>query len=131
MGAIRRVLIIDDEPDIREVAQVCLEEMAGWTVLQAESGPEGVVLARNERPDVILLDVMMPSQDGPTTLVQLGEADGSRSIPVIFVTAKAQPAELRRLMDLGAAGVITKPFDSLRLAEEVEEIVVRFGQANG
>jgi two-component system, OmpR family, alkaline phosphatase synthesis response regulator PhoP len=119
----RRVLVIDDEPDIREVVQMCLEEMANWIVFTADSGVAGVHLAGEKQPSVILLDVMMPGQDGPTTFAQLQESKTTQSIPVIFMTAKAQPAEQRRFKDLGAAGVIPKPFNPLELAEQIDQIL--------
>jgi CheY-like chemotaxis protein len=115
----RRVLIIDDEDDIREVAQVSLELVGHYQVSTAASGREGLVRARDLQPDAILLDVMMPDLDGPATLVELRADPATRDIPVLFLTAKTQTAERTRLAALGAAGVLTKPFDPLRLPTEV------------
>jgi CheY-like chemotaxis protein len=115
----RRILIVDDEDDIREVAQVSLELVGQWEVLTAASGRDGIERARVEQPDAILLDVMMPDMDGPTTLAQLQDDPATRHIPVVFLTAKVQSADRSRLANLGAAGVLTKPFDPLTLATDV------------
>jgi len=115
----KRILIVDDEADIREVAQVSLELVGQFEVLTAGCGRDGIARARADRPDAILLDVMMPDMDGPTTLAQLQSDPLTRHIPVVFLTAKAQTAERTRLAELGAAGILTKPFDPLRLAADV------------
>ncbi len=121
--ASRRLLLIDDEDDIREVAALSLEAVAGWTVLLASSGEEGLEIAANEKPDAILLDVMMPEMDGPGIFKLLQESETTRAIPVIFLTAKAQSVEQRLLLELGVAGVIAKPFDPLTLAQEIAKIL--------
>jgi CheY-like chemotaxis protein len=115
----RRILIVDDEDDIREVAQVSLELVGQWEVMTAASGRDGIERARSGHPDAILLDVMMPDMDGPTTLAQLQADPLTRDIPVVFLTAKAQSADRTRLSQLGAAGILTKPFDPLTLAKEL------------
>jgi CheY-like chemotaxis protein len=115
----RRVLLVDDEDDIRLVARATLERLAGWEVVAAASGTEGVALARAEQPDAIVLDVMMPGMDGPATLAELRADPATASIPVVFLTAKVQAAERRRLEELGAAGVVAKPFDPTTLADEL------------
>jgi two-component system alkaline phosphatase synthesis response regulator PhoP len=115
----RRILIVDDEDDIREVAQVSLELVGNFEVLTASNGREGVERARGERPDAILLDVMMPDMDGPATLAVLQSDPETRDIPVVFLTAKTQSSERSRLEQLGAAGILTKRFDPLKLAGEV------------
>jgi CheY-like chemotaxis protein len=119
----RRVLIVDDEDDIREVAQVSLEMVAGWEVLTASSGPAGLAIANSVHPDAILLDVMMPDLDGPATFQKLLADSAIRHIPVIFLTAKLQPADRRWFAELGVAGVLAKPFDPLKLAGQVTEIL--------
>lgn len=119
----RRVLIIDDDDDIREVAAVVFDLAGHYEVTAAASGSAGILLALEGRPDVILLDVMMPEMDGPATFARLQESDVTRTIPVVFLTAKIQPADRRRLSDLGAHGIIAKPFDPTRLAGEVAAIV--------
>ena len=115
----RKILIIDDEDDIREVAQVSLEMVGGWEVVTARSGREGLDKARSDKPDAILLDVMMPEMDGPSTWQKLQDDESTRSIPVILLTAKVQAADQRRFASLGVQGVITKPFDPLQLSKDV------------
>jgi CheY-like chemotaxis protein len=114
----RRVLLIDDEDDIREVARLSLEVVARWDVLTASSGAEGVVRALADQPDVILLDVMMPDLDGPATFLQLQAEPATRHIPVILLTAKnLDPATDQLARDVVA--IISKPFDPMRLAGQI------------
>ncbi len=117
----KRILIIDNELHIQEVAQICLETVAGWEVLTAASGKEGLEKAAVEQPDAILLDVMMPDMDGPTTLRQLQANSSTQNIPVIFLTAKVQASDRRRYAEMGIRSVIAKPFDPLKLAAQVSE----------
>lgn len=118
-----KALIIDDEEDVRSIARMSLARVGKMTVLDASCGADGIARAAAERPDVILLDVMMPSLDGPATIAELKSSEDTRSIPVVFLTAKAMPNEIERLRQLGAAGVIVKPFNPLTLADEVRKIV--------
>lgn len=118
----RRVLLIEDEDNVREVAQVSLELMADWQVSTAPSGSEGIRRAREEQPELILLDVMMPDFDGPATLEALRADPRTAAIPVIFLTAKTQASDRTRLMELGALGVITKPFDPASLHVEIARV---------
>ncbi|MGO8995016.1 MAG: response regulator [Polyangiaceae bacterium] len=120
---IRKVLLVDDEADIRKIASLTLTHIGGWEVVQASSGPEALEKAARERPDVILLDVMMPGMDGPSTLEGLRANAATASIPVVFVTAKIQGSERERISLLGAAGIIAKPFDAMHLSDEVRRIV--------
>lgn len=115
----KRILIIDDEDDIREIVQLTLETVQGWRVLTAGSGEDGVASASKERPDAILLDVMMPNMDGPATLQELRAKPETRAIPVILLTAKVQSADRRRFASMGVQAVISKPFDPLKLAEQI------------
>lgn len=115
----RRVLIIDDEEDIRAVAAMSLEAVAGWEVLQASSGAAGIARAQEQMPDAILLDVMMPVMDGPTTFRQLRSNPITARIPVILLTAKVQAADQKRFSDLGVSAVMFKPFDPLALAGDI------------
>jgi|ERR1051325_2484751 CheY-like chemotaxis protein len=117
----RKLLVIDDEEDIREVATLTLELKEGWEVAAAGSGADGIVLARNEKPDAILLDVMMPDLDGPSTLRLLRSLPDTKSVPIIFLTAKVQAADRRRYFDMGVNGVIAKPFDPLTLGRTICE----------
>lgn len=115
----RRILIIDDEDDIREVAALSLESVAGWSVFTACSGAEGILAAQAEKPDAILMDVMMPSMDGPTTFREMQRSPEIANIPVVLLTAKVQGVDQRRFAGLGVAGVLFKPFDPLTLAEQM------------
>jgi CheY-like chemotaxis protein len=115
----RRILLIEDEAHIREIAQISLERAGGFEVLTAASGEEGVRLAARERPDAVLVDVMMPGMDGPATVQQLRRDDRTAAIPVVFLTAKIQPPERERLLSLGVAGIVPKPFDPLELPASV------------
>lgn len=114
-----RVLHIDDEPDIREIVEIALGLDVSLTVQTCESGAVGLRMAAAEVPDIILLDVMMPDMDGPTMLAHLRESPMTANIPVVFVTARAQERELEHFRSLGAAGVISKPFDPMTLASSV------------
>lgn len=119
----RRVLIIDDEETIQTVVQFGIRMATGWDVFTASSGPQGIQTAQNEQPDVILLDVMMPDMDGIATFKALQSHPETEHIPVIFLTAKAQTSEKRQFHDLGVSGVITKPFNSLDLPEQIAKIL--------
>ena len=115
----RRILIVDDESDIREVAQMSLEMVSGWHVLTAESGDQGIAKARQEKPDAILLDAMMPDMDGAATFQKLQADPSTKQIPVIMFTAKVQPADRKRFADLGVKDVIAKPFDPMKLGSQI------------
>lgn len=119
----RRVLVVDDDEAIREVAQTSLELVAGWRVDVAPSGIDALRIAATDPPDAILLDVMMPTMDGPTTVARLQEDRRTSEIPVVLLTAKVQAAERRRWEQLGVAGVLAKPFDPLALAGQVAELL--------
>ena len=114
-----RVLIIDDEADIRRVAHLSLARIGGMDVLDAASGVEGAAKAAAEAPDAILLDVMMPGLDGPATLHALRADPRSADIPVVFLTAKAMPDEVARLLAMGVRGVLNKPFDPMTLPAQL------------
>jgi two-component system OmpR family response regulator len=120
---IEKVLFVDDEPDIRRIAQLSLQSVGRWRAILAASGPDGLALAAAEKPDVILLDVMMPGMDGPTILTKLQSDPATSAIPVVFMTAKAQRHEVERFLRLGARGVITKPFDPMTLPTELRDIL--------
>ena len=121
----KHILLVDDENDIREVAALSLEAIGGWRVSSASDGGRGVALALAERPDAILLDVMMPGLDGPATVVRLREDPQTRDIPVILLTAKAQGADRRRFAELDVAGTLTKPFDPMTLPDQIAAILDR------
>lgn len=117
----KRILIIDDEAAIQTVAQFGINLSAGWEVLTAGSGAEGIQTAQVEKPDAILLDVGMPDLDGIATFKQLQGCVETKHIPVIFLTAKVQAEEQFR--DLGIRGVIAKPFNALDLPEQISQIL--------
>jgi CheY-like chemotaxis protein len=119
---IAHVLLVDDEPHIRRIGELCLEAVGKMRVRLASSGAEAIEMAVADPPDAILLDVMMPGMDGPSTLAALRIQPATASIPVIFMTAKVQPHEVDRYHHLGAAGVIKKPFDPMTLADEIRRI---------
>ncbi len=121
--AIRKVVLCDDDPDIRAIGEMSLRDVGGWEVTCVSDGEAALEAARRERPDFILLDVMMPTLDGPGTFAKLQDDPACRDIPVVFMTAKAQPHELRGYTELGAAGVIAKPFDPITLPDEIRALV--------
>ena len=112
---IRRVLLVEDEEDIQKVAQISLQFRGGWEVSLATNGEECLAKAANDPPDLILLDCMMPKLDGYETCRQLKQDPALRHIPVIFLTAKAQEAEVRKGLSLGAVGYLIKPFNPMSL----------------
>jgi CheY-like chemotaxis protein len=119
----RRILIIDDEDDIREVAALSLEATAGWHILTANSGIAGIEIAIAEQPDAILMDVMMPGVDGPTTFSNMQQMPACAHIPVLLLTAKVQGVDQRRFAGLGLAGILFKPFDPLTLAQQISDVL--------
>jgi CheY-like chemotaxis protein len=119
----KRLLIIDDEEAIQIVVKFGINMAAGWELLSASGGATGIDTAERELPDAILLDVMMPEMDGIATFKALQANPITAGIPVIFLTAKAQTAERRQFNDLGISGVITKPFNSLDLPEQIAKIL--------
>jgi CheY-like chemotaxis protein len=120
-----KVLIIDDDADIRLIAGLSLGRVGGMDVIEAASGVEGVRKAQEEKPDVILLDMMMPMMDGSETLAALRSQPATAMTPVIFLTAKAVGAEVERIRALGAAGVLIKPFDPRTLSGDVRALIKR------
>jgi CheY-like chemotaxis protein len=119
-----RLLLVDDAQDIRTITRLSLERVGQWTVVCVDSGQAALLAAREGGPfDAVLLDVMMPGMDGPATLDRL-RADGlPSSVPIVFLTAKTQAPERNRLLALGVAGVIAKPFDPLALPSELDQLL--------
>jgi CheY-like chemotaxis protein len=113
------ILIIDDEACIQEVIQISLETIAGWEVITASSGEDGITKAIREQPDAILLDVMMPYLDGLATFRRLQAEPKTQQIPVLLLTAKIQTSELQQYKKMGVKGTISKPFEPMQLAQEV------------
>jgi DNA-binding response OmpR family regulator len=115
----KQILVIDDEDDIRQLIQTCLEIMGGWEVLTATSGNQGLILAQSSQPDAILLDVMMPDMDGLTTFQKLQANQTTKHIPVILLTARGRANDQHLFNDLGVRGIINKPFNPQKLAVQV------------
>ena len=120
---IRKVLLAEDEEDIRKVAQISLQFRGGWEVVLATNGEECLAKAASDHPDVILLDCMMPKLDGYETCRRLKQDPSLRHIPVIFLTAKAQEVEVEKGLSLGAIGYLIKPFNPMSLAAEIAQIL--------
>ena len=119
----RRILIIDDEEDIRDVAALSLETVAGWDVVVASSGAQGLARAIEHLPEAILLDVMMPGMDGPSTFRELRNNPLTANIPVLLLTAKVQNSDQRRFADLGVEAVLFKPFDPMTLSAQIASVL--------
>jgi CheY-like chemotaxis protein len=120
-----QVLYVDDEPDIREIAGLALSLDPGIAPTLAGSGAEALRLAGEAKPDVIMLDVMMPGMDGPAVLKALREDAATAEVPVVFITARTQTQDRERLMQLGAVAVIAKPFDPMTLARELRSVLAQ------
>lgn len=119
MTGTRTILLVEDNDDIRIIATIALEHGGRFDVVAAASGEEALLLAEQHRVDLVLLDLMMPGMDGTETFAALRELDATRDTPIVFLTAKAQPTEVQRLLELGAKDVLTKPFDPLEIAERI------------
>jgi two-component system OmpR family response regulator len=119
---LHRILYVEDEPDIRVVAQMALEAVGGFAVIACASGREALSAAPQARADLLLLDVMMPVMDGPSTLKALRELPATAHTPVIFMTAKVQASEVAQYKGLGALEVIPKPFDPMELSAQIQRI---------
>ncbi len=119
---LKRILVAEDEEDLREIARMALETFGKFTVKMCVSGNDAIAQAPGFKPDLILLDVMMPGLTGPATLTLLRKNPALVAVPVIFCTARAQKHEIKEYLALGAVEVITKPYDPIRLAERIREI---------
>jgi CheY-like chemotaxis protein len=122
MKQLSRILMVEDEPEIQMVARISLEAVGGFQVEMCSSGLEALERVGSVAPDLILMDVMMPGMDGPTTLQALRANPATSGYPIIFMTAKVQSHEISKYIDLGALGVIAKPFDPMSLASSVRTI---------
>jgi CheY-like chemotaxis protein len=116
-------MMVDDDEYIRRIAEISLRKVGKWEVCIAKSGKEAVDMAQNQAPDVILLDVTMPDLDGPATLARLKECQTTSDIPVIFLTGRVLTEEVEEYRKLGVAGVINKPFDPMKLPEDIKRIL--------
>jgi CheY-like chemotaxis protein len=119
---LKSLMYVDDDPDIREIVQMSLSLDGQMTVLVCDGGEPALVRMRVERPDLVVLDVMMPGMDGPAILARMRKDDDLKHIPVIFMTAKANPQEVARFRGLSAIGVIAKPFDPMALGGQVKAL---------
>ncbi|RTE86583.1 MULTISPECIES: response regulator [Gammaproteobacteria] len=117
------IVYAEDDPDIQMIATIALKDIGGFEVHICNDGNEAIEKLNTIKPDLILLDVMMPKKDGPTALHELKQIHGSNLPPVVFITAKASSKEVDKLIELGAVGVITKPFDPMSLAQEVTALI--------
>ena len=118
-----RILLIEDDPDIQKMVELSLKYQGGHQVSVASAGKEGLEKANVVKPDLILLDVMMPEMDGYETCRRLKADPATQRIPVIFLSARAQQAEIQKGKDLGAIGYLVKPFDPMSLSSQLEALV--------
>ena len=123
--SLKRILYVEDEMDIQAVAKIALEAVGGFELKVCSSGQEALAEADAFAPELLLLDVMMPGMDGPTTLQELRKLPGLQDTPVIFMTAKVQPQEVEYFKSLGAVDVIAKPFDPMNLAQNIRDCWAR------
>jgi CheY-like chemotaxis protein len=119
----KRLLVIDDEADLRRVIQIALEELEDWQIVLAASGQEGLQTVRTGQWDAILLDISMPNMDGFTVFEQLQADDKTQSIPVVLLTAKVLPHDRARFAEMNIAGVMTKPFDPITLGDQITQLL--------
>lgn len=121
--ALNSILYVEDEADIREITKIALEDVGGFQVKYCADGKEALESAKSFKPDLLLLDVMMPQMDGPTLLNELRkQITGYDTIPVVFMTAKVQPNEIAQYKSMGALDVISKPFDPMQLANTLRTL---------
>jgi len=123
-----RILYVEDEPDIRAIAQMALEAVGGFSVIACASGSEALAAAATAQADLLLLDIIMPGMDGPDTLKALRALTATANTPVIFMTAKVQAAEVAQYRELGAIDVLHKPFDPMELSAQIQRIWAAQGQ---
>jgi CheY-like chemotaxis protein len=119
----KSILLIDDEPRLAEVIAVCLESFKGWKVTVVNAGQKGLDLVETLNPDAIILDVMMPQMDGITVYQKLQANAATQNIPVVFLTAKVQTSDRTRFAQLGVAGIIAKPFDPVKIADQIAQVL--------
>lgn len=127
--ALKRILYVEDDDPIRTIGVLTLKAVGGFEVVACASGAEAIAAAPDARADLVLMDVMMPTMDGPGTLERLRQLPATAHTPVVFLTALVQPAEVARLRDLGAVGVLSKPFDPMTLPAQLQEIWDKLGSS--
>jgi len=130
MAKLSKIMLVEDEPDIREIASLALTELGGFNLTLCESGQQALDKLPAALPQLVLLDVMMPDMDGPTTLQKLRTMSEMKNVPVIFMTARVQANEVEEYLKLGALGVIPKPFDPATLSTEIIKIWNEFAEKN-
>ena len=119
----RRVLVVDDEPDVRAVVCLSLEHVGGWSVVAAEGGLAGIAVARSGQLDAVVLDVMMPGTDGPATFRLLQTDRRTADIPVVMLTARADRADRELWLEMEVRAVLAKPFDPLDLPRQISAVL--------
>lgn len=119
---LKKILYVEDEPDIRDIAKLVLENVGGFDVLAADGGQEALSKIDDFQPDMILLDAMMPGMDGPETLVEIRKTDNFKNTPIAFLTAKLMESDISGFLEMGAIGVIAKPFDPMGLSDQVKDL---------
>jgi two-component system OmpR family response regulator len=124
--SLKQILYAEDESDIREIAKIALEDIGGFNVKYCANGNEVIQMAKHFKPDLLLLDVMMPEMDGPMTLQEVRKLSGFETIPVVFMTAKIQANEIVQYKSMGAIDVISKPFDPMKLSDTLRDIWTKY-----
>jgi CheY-like chemotaxis protein len=119
---LKKILYVEDEPDIRDIATLVLENVGDFQVRAVEGGYAALDIIDEFNPDMVLLDAMMPGMDGPTTFVEIRKKDAFKEIPIAFLTAKLMDSDIASFLELGAIGVIAKPFDPMTLSDQVSEL---------
>ena len=122
MTELKKILYAEDEPDVQTIVELTIQTMSDYEIKICNNGKKLLECVEDYKPDLILLDVMMPEMDGPTTFKNLLDNENTKKIPVIFVTAKAQVHEVEKFKEIGSLGVITKPFTLMNLCDEIQEI---------
>ena len=117
------ILHVEDDEDIRDIAKMALEVMGDFTVIQQDCGEAAIAIAAETKPDVLLLDVMMPGKTGPETLAELRKFEHLANIPAIYMTARVQPSEIDQFKKTGVLGVIEKPFDPVTLGQDIVDLL--------
>lgn len=131
MSGLKHILYVEDEISIQRLVQLSLEKLGGYRVSLFDKGKEALECVSDLKPDLIMLDVMMPGMDGPQILAELRLRDDTRHIPVVFITAKARQDEINAFLSIGAQGVVTKPFDPMTLPQQLKDIWQQSAQQPG
>lgn len=124
--SLNKIMCVDDEPDILEIVKASLEVGGGYAVTTCSSGKEALDTVGDVRPDLVLLDILIPAMDGVTIFAKLKSYSSLKAVPVVFITAMVQPKEVSSYLELGAAGVIMKPFDPMKLPGEIASLWKNF-----